>query len=149
MSPAPNLAPKPISRRELKSGESLCDYCTAKCCRYFTVALDRPETFDDFEYLRWYVLHDFATIFTEDDDWFLLVHTTCKNLRDDYKCGIYETRPKICRDYSTDNCEYDDDYTYDRYFETPEQLFEYAEARFLKPNTERFRSPRPQLKVLG
>lgn len=137
-----------VRREDLKPGETLCDYCTAKCCRYFTVPLDRPTTSDDFEYFRWYLLHDFATIFTEDDNWFLLVHTICQHLCDDNRCGIYESRPKICREYSTTNCEYDDDYTYDRYFETPEQLFEYAEARFSDPSQSGFRSSRPKLKVI-
>ncbi len=44
---------------------------------------------------------------TEDGTWYILVHTKCKHLRDDNLCGIYETRPQICRDYTTDNCEYE------------------------------------------
>ena len=88
----------------------------------------RPTTHKDFDYIRWYLLHDAATVFVEDDTWYLLVHTPCKHLQHDNRCGIYETRPKICREYSTENCEYDDDYVYDRYFETPEQVEEYVEA---------------------
>ncbi len=61
-------------------------------------------------------------MFTEDGQWYLLVHTKCKHLQDDNRCGIYDTRPQICRDYTTDACEYDDDWTYERYFETPEQI---------------------------
>ena len=53
---------------------------------------------------------------------------TCKHLQRDNRCGIYETRPQICRDYTTDNCEYDDDWMYDFYLETPEQVGEYTEA---------------------
>lgn len=137
-----------MPRKDLKPGESLCEYCTAKCCRYFTVPLDQPTTFHDYEYLRWYLLHDFATVFTEDDNWFLLVHSKCQSLQGDQRCGIYETRPKICRDYTTDDCEYDDDYTYDRYFETPEQLFEYTMAKFGDPAEPGFRTDRPRLNVL-
>ena len=77
----------------------------------------------------------------------MLVHTVCRHLQDDHRCGIYETRPQICRDYTTDNCEYDDSYTYDQYFETPEQIAEYTNARFSTP--ENFRSPRPGLPVLN
>ena len=130
-----------IKRSELKPGEILCEYCTAKCCRYFSLAIDQPESFADFEYLRWYVQHEHATIFTEDDDWFVLVHTICEHLRPDNRCGIYETRPKICRDYTTDQCEYEDEYTFDRYFETSEQVAEYTNARF--SNAKSFRSPKP------
>lgn len=130
-----------IKRSELKPGEVLCDYCTAKCCRYFSLPIDPPTTLADFEYLRWYLLHGEATVFTEDDNWFLLVHTVCKHLQSDNRCGIYETRPAVCRNYTTDQCEYDNDYTFDRYFELPEQVAEYANARF--STAKDFRSPRP------
>ncbi len=130
-----------FKRSELKSGESLCDHCTAKCCRYFALPIDRPKSLHDFDYLRWYLLHGEATIFTEDETWYLLVHTVCKHLQPDNRCGIYETRPRICREYTTDECEYENDYTYDRYFEMPEQIAEYANARFSDPAN--FRSPKP------
>ena len=132
------------SRKDLKHGEALCDYCSAKCCRYFALAIDAPHEFEDFEFIRWYLLHEKATVFVEDKDWYLLVHTTCKHLLSDNRCGIYETRPQICRDYSTAECEYDDHWTYDHYFETPEQVYEYCEAIFKNKNDSNFRSPKPQ-----
>ncbi len=132
------------SRENLGPGEVLCEYCTGKCCRYFALPIETPTSFKDFEYIRWYLLHQRATIFTEDEDWYLLVHTTCKHLLDDNRCGIYHTRPQICREYSTDNCEYEDDWTYDRYFETPEQIGEYLEAVIQKPGCD-IRSPKPPL----
>ena len=135
---------KRIPRDQVPPDAVLCEYCTAKCCRYFALPIDTPDTFEEFDYLRWYLLHDGATLFTEDDDWYLLVHTTCKFLRDDNRCGIYETRPKICRDYTTDNCEYDDQWTYERYFETPEQIDEYCEAT-LRKKGQPIRSPKPPL----
>jgi Fe-S-cluster containining protein len=67
-------------------------------------------------------------VFVEDGVWFLMVHNRCNHLLENNLCGIYETRPQICRDYSTDNCEYDDDACYEKLFETPDQLWEYAEA---------------------
>ena len=66
----------------------------------------------------------------EHNSWYLLVHTECKHLREDHRCGIYETRPQICRDYTTDECEFDDDWCYEQYFETPEQIDEYADALY-------------------
>ena len=36
--------------------------------------------------------------------------------------------PQGLPDYTTDNCEYDGEWTFDKVFETPEQLWEYAEA---------------------
>ena len=132
-------------REDLEAGDVLCNHCPAKCCRYFALPIDTPTERKDFEFIRWYLLHEHATVFTENDDWYLLVHTTCKHLQPDNRCGIYETRPQICRDYSTKNCEYEDDWTYDRYFETPEQVWEYMEA-VLPPRPETgMRSAQPPL----
>jgi Fe-S-cluster containining protein len=144
------ITPTRPAREDLKPGEVLCQYCTAKCCRYFALPIETPESFEDFEYLRWYMLHGRATIFTEDDTWYLLVYNECDHLQSDNRCGIYDTRPQICRDYSTDKCEYDDDWTYDRYFETSAQMVEFTEAMFAEPGQPGFRSPRPPLlPVLG
>jgi Fe-S-cluster containining protein len=60
-------------------------------------------------------------------------------------CGIYETRPQICRDYSTDNCEFDEDAVYEMYFETAEQVAEYMEARFESSDLSAIRSKEPAL----
>lgn len=119
-----------LKRDEVPSDRMLCDLCTAKCCRYFALPIDEPKSMKDFDYIRWYLLHDRATVFAEGSSWYLLVHTTCKHLRDDHRCGIYETRPQICRDYTTDECEFDDDWCYDVYFESPEQIQDYAEALY-------------------
>jgi len=134
-----------VRREDLKEGEVLCDYCAAKCCRYFALPIDTPTERADFDFIRWYLLHEYATVFTEDGTWYLLVHTVCKHLRPDHRCGDYENRPQICRDYNTDNCEYMDDWTYDHYFETPEQVAEYVEAVFPGKRGKSVRSPKPPL----
>lgn len=128
---APSAAPARIRRRaDLPKGENLCDHCTAKCCHYFALPIDEPTCRKDFDFIRWYLLHDRATVFVDEETWYLLVHTTCKHLQDDNRCGIYETRPQICREYTTNECEFEDDWCYERYFETPEQIDEYAEAMY-------------------
>ena len=139
MSKVPRIKP---NRDQLQPGEVLCEHCTAKCCRYFALPIDTPTSRKDYEFIRWYLLHELATVFTEDEDWYLLVHARCKHLQDDNLCGIYETRPQICRDYTTDNCEYEDDWTYDRYFERAEQVWEYTEA-VLQKKGKSIRSRRP------
>ena len=73
-------SPKLI-RSELQPGESLCDHCTAKCCRYFALPIESPKAFRDFEYLRWYMMHDRASLFIEEDTWYLLVHTVCTDVQ--------------------------------------------------------------------
>lgn len=136
-------------REDLKPEEVLCKYCTAKCCRYFALPIETPTSVEDFEYIRWYLLHDRATVFTEDESWYLLVHTKCRHLGDDNWCTAYETRPQICRDYKTKDCEYEDDWVYDHYFEAAEQVQEYTEAIVSARKGRAVRSPKPDpLKIL-
>lgn len=140
MSTTPPIKPR---RREIPADQNLCDYCTAKCCRYFALPIEEPTDRKDFDFIRWYLLHDQASVFVDEEDWYLLVHTTCKHLQPDHRCGIYDTRPQICRDYTTKNCEYEDDWVYEKYFETPEQIVEYCDAVFPPAADEGIRSPRP------
>jgi uncharacterized protein len=135
------------SRDELGPGESLCDHCVAKCCRYLALPLDTPKQRKDFDTFRWFLVHRMTSIFVQKGTWYLQVHNECRHLLPDHRCGIYETRPQICREHSTVNCEYDDDWTYDLLFETPEQLDEYVAARF-PPRRGSIRSPRPGLPVI-
>ncbi|MFN0051205.1 MAG: YkgJ family cysteine cluster protein [Planctomycetales bacterium] len=118
----------PITRAELPAGEVLCSYCTALCCRYFSVPIDIPETWDEFDSIRWFMMHGRVTVYVDDATWYLCVHADCQHLLPDHRCGTYATRPAICRAYSTSACEYDDRGIHDRFFETPEQIWEYAEA---------------------
>lgn len=138
------LTPK-VRREDLKPGEVLCDHCSAKCCKYFALPIDKPSDLKDFEFVRWFLLHDRATIFTEEGVWYILVHTVCKHLQPNNLCGIYDTRPQICRDYTTDDCEYDDGWVYEQYFETAEQIAEYMEVVLPKRAGESIRSPKPKL----
>lgn len=117
-----------VTRETLKAGEVLCSYCTARCCRYFAMSIDTPKTWEQFDNMRWYMMHGPLSVFVDGASWFLLVPGDCKHLQDDNMCGTYHTRPQICRDYTTDSCEYDNEGVYDQFFETPEQLWEYAHA---------------------
>ncbi len=136
---------KKLRRDDHPNAENLCEHCWAKCCHYFALPIETPTESCDYDYMRWYLLHDRATVFVDESDWYLMVHTVCKHLQPDKRCGIYETRPQICRDYSTTNCEFEDDWTYDRYFETPEQIHEYAEAVLPPKRGQGIRSPKPAL----
>ena len=133
-----------IRREDVPEGQVLCEYCTAKCCRYFALPIETPETSTDFEYIRWFLLHDRATCSRKTTTGTCWSTPTCRHLQPDNRCGIYETRPQICRDYTTNDCEYDDDWTYDFYLETPEQVAEYTEA-VLPKKGKKMRSPKPAL----
>jgi uncharacterized protein len=73
--------------------------------------------------------------------------TKCKFLTRDDRCAIYLSRPKICSEYTTDNCEYDDDWLFEQVFEVPEQLWEYAEA--VLPPRKRKKAPGPVVTQIG
>ena len=122
------MATPKVRREDLKPGEVLCSYCTAKCCRYYALPIDTPTAWEDFDMLRWYLFHGRTALFVDDGVWYLMVYGDCEHLLADNRCGAYDTRPQICRSYSTDGCEYDDDACYDKFFETSDQIWEYAEA---------------------
>jgi len=138
----PRLHP---SREELKPGEVLCQFCTAKCCRYYSLPMEKPTTRKDFDYIRWFLMHGRSAVYIEDGTWYLLVFSDCQHLLPDNRCGIYETRPEICREYTTEKCEYEDDWTYDRFFETAEQVSEYVDAVFPDQTGRGLRSRKPAL----
>jgi uncharacterized protein len=139
----PPAEPKP-RRANLKPGEVLCNHCAAKCCRYFALPLDTPSTWEEFDSLRWFLMHDRAAVFVEDDCWYLLVQTPCKHLRPDNLCSIYATRPGICRQYKTGNCEFQENWVYDHFLETSEQVEEYVEAVLGPRRGASFRSEKPR-----
>lgn len=126
--PASTLKKARQNRSQLPAGANLCDYCTAKCCRYIALPLESPENWKDFDDIRWFLMHENVSVFVDLGVWYILMHRPCMYLLPDNRCGIYDRRPQICREYSTDQCEYDEDYTYEKIFETDEQVFEYAEA---------------------
>lgn len=103
-----------------------CHDCTAKCCKYFALEIDAPTTPKDHDNIRWYLLHEHVVVWVQDGDWYLEVRTPCRHLQADNSCGIYHTRPQICRDYGwpdEDNpdepCEYfTGDDGYDLFFES-------------------------------
>ncbi|WP_165064109.1 YkgJ family cysteine cluster protein [Paludisphaera rhizosphaerae] len=145
----PPLLPLPRKPRrdELKPGESLCDYCTGKCCRYFSTPIDEPTTWDDFDAIRWYLAHGQTMIYVHDETWYLLVSSDCQYLLPDHRCAIYEDRPKICREYTTKDCEYDDEWSFEKAFETPEQIWEYADA-LLPPRRQAKEKSKPTSTLL-
>ena len=127
-------------RSKLKPGEVLCTYCTALCCRYFTIHIHSPKTWADYDRVTQYLAQGGTSIFVEDDGWFLIIHGDCQYLRPDNLCGIYLDRPGICAAYTTEGCEFDNDFVFEKYFESAEQLQEYAEA-ILPPREE----PAPEI----
>ena len=112
---------------------SLCDKCVALCCRYVALPIDNPDCAKDFDNIRWYLVHQNMVVFIEKKQWYLGIFNRCKHLQKDNRCGIYHTRPQLCRGYTTDNCDYHGgDYGYSQLFTSADQLVEYAEKTLNK-----------------
>jgi Fe-S-cluster containining protein len=113
------------------------------CCRYLALPIDEPEDREDFDDIRWYLLHERVGVFVEDGQWYLHVLTDCRHLQPDYRCGIYETRPRICREYTTENCDYHSgEYGWEQHFTCPEHLDEYVREFFAAKKRRKRASPK-------
>jgi Fe-S-cluster containining protein len=146
--PPPKRKKTKIRREDVPAGACLCDFCVGKCCRYFSLPIETPTAWDDYDSIRWYLAHGGTIVYVEKETWYLVVMSRCNHLLPDNRCGIYLNRPKICREYKTDNCEYDEDWLFDKVFETPEQIWEYAEA-VLPPRKRKKTEQANGLVVLG
>ncbi len=132
---------------------SLCDSCAALCCRYIALPIDNPDNVKDYDHIRWYLIHENIVVFIEKKQWYIGILNKCKHLQPDNRCGIYETRPRVCRGYSTDNCDYHGgEYDFDVLFTSGEQLREYAEVQLNKKRRNKPRitlvakPPRPRVR---
>jgi Fe-S-cluster containining protein len=116
----------------------LCDHCSALCCRYFVIEIDEPTTRGDFDDVRWYLVHENVFVFIQKKKWYLGFYSRCKHLQADNRCGIYERRPRICRKYSTDNCDYHGgDYDWDLLFSSADQLERYAREKLKRRRSKK------------
>lgn len=110
-----------------------CDLChQSKCCRYATERLTTPRSMRDFDILLWQVSHKSIHIYQDDFGWFLQVMSDCEHLLENGLCGIYETRPIVCREHDNEHCDYDIPLDGDtkHYFTNYEQLNAYCKKRF-------------------
>jgi uncharacterized protein len=117
--------------------DNKCGLCTSSiCCTYVTQHIDAPRSKHDFEHLLWQVSHENVKAYKDEDGWFLLFETRCNHLTQQGLCGIYEHRPKICREYANDYCEFDApaEEGFDLYFPDYETLLRYCKKRFKRWN---------------
>ncbi len=110
-----------------------CGFCTnSKCCTYITEQLVTPRSMKDFDHMLWQLSHKDIQAYKDEDGWYLLVNNTCNHLQKDGRCGIYEDRPMICREYTNDYCEFDEssEQGFDLFFEDYAALLGYVKKRF-------------------
>ena len=115
------------------TSETKCSYCPgSKCCNYFTEQVQTPRTKKDFDHLLWQLAHGNTQLYKDDEGWFLLVNNKCNFLQDDGRCGIYETRPAVCREYTNTFCELDQpaEEGFDLFFDGYESLLKYCKKRY-------------------
>lgn len=115
------------------TADNKCSLCTRSiCCNYLTQQIDTPRTKDDFDHLLWQLAHQDAQAYKDEDGWYLLINNRCRFLLDGGGCGIYETRPAVCRDYSNDYCEYDEpaESGFELFFDGYEALLKHCRKRF-------------------
>jgi Fe-S-cluster containining protein len=97
-----------------------------------TQHIDTPRSKTDFQHLLWQVSHDNVKVYKDEDGWTLLINGKCQHLQINGDCGIYATRPQICRDHSNDYCEYDapSEDGFELYFQNYEELLRYCRKSF-------------------
>jgi len=132
--------------------ENKCSFCKGStCCTYLSQHIDTPRSIDEFDTLIWQLSHHNTQAYKDEDGWFLLVNNSCMHLQPGGRCGIYETRPLICREHSNDECEFDgpsghDDF--ELFFPTHQSLdafcrkkFKHWDARFLNAAKKTVKKP--------
>ncbi len=91
--------PRQDTRKEVS-----CTVC-ALCCTYVAIEINPPNSVPRATELLWYLYHEGVSLYENDGEWMVQFETRCMNLLEDNRCGVYETRPHICREYSEKECE--------------------------------------------
>ena len=123
---------KIAAKVEINAGNK-CGLCTRSiCCNYTTQEIDTPRSRDDFDHLLWQLAHQDMQAYKDEDGWYLLINNRCRFLLEGGGCGIYNSRPQVCRDYSNDYCEYDEpaESGFELFFDSYETLLKYCRKRF-------------------
>lgn len=113
--------------------ETKCGFCTnSKCCTYITQQIPTPRSKHDFDHMLWQLSHQNVQAYKDEDGWFLIVNNTCMHLQKNGMCGIYHTRPQVCREHSNDYCEFDApaEDGFELFFDGYESLLTYCKKRF-------------------
>lgn len=84
-----------------------CEECDGECCRYITVSINEPKDFEDWDEIKWFLLHENVIVYLDyDDDWVVEFRTKCRYLDDKTgKCINYDERLAICREHDPKDCD--------------------------------------------
>jgi hypothetical protein len=102
------------------------------CCTYITQKIPAPRTRGDFDHLLWQVAHRGVELFKDSGGWHLLLRAPCDQLLPDGRCGIYDSRLQVCRDYDNAWCERDEPAArhFSLHFTDHASLLAYCRSRF-------------------
>jgi uncharacterized protein len=107
----------------------ICHRC-GECCNYIVITIPKPKTTEDFELIKWYLLHNNVYVYIDKEDAWCVEFITVCNAKDKVTklCSLYEKRPKICRDYDEvkkRNCSYYGNNIYKKRFFTIDDIDKY------------------------
>ena len=107
-----------------------CTNC-GECCTYLAVEIDQPTSFADLEHVFWYLAHRNVAVYIDwEGDWFIEFRTVCEHLSEAKACGIYEERPKICSEFSWNECaRTTGERAWKYHFDAPDAFFKWLEEK--------------------
>ena len=117
-----------------------CNHCS-RCCSYFCMEIDEPETKREYDDLAWIIAHEGVAIHVCDGEWQLIVYNRCRHLKPEGGCAIYDTRPEVCREHEPGDCEADQKHEHDyddieHVFTTMDELWAYKAERTRQRRSE-------------
>ena len=117
-----------------------CDECNAKCCRYVAVEMDEPDCLDDWDQIKWMLMHENIRVYLDNEgDWVAEFITKCKNLDKNNKCKIYDSRPDLCKEHEMESCVMNGEGKVEvLLFESPEDVDNYLKKKGLDKSLPRY-----------
>ncbi len=121
-----------MAKENIKS----CQGCPALCCRYVSLEIDKPNTPEDWDNIRWYLLHENIIVYIDhENDWMIEFKTKCKKLGPDNRCQIHKSKPHICNEFKAEECEHHNNASpYKIKFESVEELEMYLHDQNIQNN---------------
>jgi hypothetical protein len=84
----------------------LCRDCTAECCKHIGIPIDPPETWEDFQRIKHYIVHEGVSCYLDvEGDWVVEFLSKCGQLNGN-RCMAWNTKdyPSICSEYEMKTC---------------------------------------------
>jgi Fe-S-cluster containining protein len=113
--PVVQARPEPVS----------CTSC-GRCCTYVGVGINSPSRPRYATDILWYLYHENVSVYRDGDgEWSVHFESRCRNLGADLLCGVYPTRPHICRTFDDRTCEVNDPAAGARTFREPREFLDW------------------------